>query len=438
MKRTAQDILNFVEDNDVKFVKLTFCDIFGNQKNVSLFASELPRAFEQGISFDGSSIAGFMNIEESDLILWPDPDTATVLPWRPAEGRVMRMYCDITLPNGKPFEGNCRGYLQSVVKRARAMGLTVNVGCECEFYLFETDENGNPTHIPLDHGGYFDIPPLDKGENLRRDICLSIEEMGLQPEHSHHESGPGQNEVCFRYAPALKSADNLNTFKSAVKAIAARNGLYASFMPKPLHDQSGNGLHVNMSLVRDGKNLFEGDLTPDSEAGYFVAGILAHARELTAFCNPVPNSYARLGANEAPLYVSWSRQNRSQLIRIPQVRGNNCRMELRSPDPACNPYLELAVCLAAGLDGIEKGLTPPPEITDNIFAMSPAARRRRGIEALPGSLEEALVCMKKDKLIMDTLGEHVTGQYIAGKEAEWEEYRTRVSSWERDKYMILY
>ena len=273
MKRTAQDILNFVEDNDVKFVKLTFCDIFGNQKNVSLFASELPRAFEQGISFDGSSI------------LWPDPDTATVLPWRPAEGRVMRMYCDITLPNGKPFEGNCRGYLQSVVKRARAMGLTVNVGCECEFYLFETDENGNPTHIPLDHGGYFDIPPLDKGENLRRDICLSIEEMGLQPEHSHHESGPGQNEVCFRYAPALKSADNLNTFKSAVKAIAARNGLYASFMPKPLHDQSGNGLHVNMSLVRDGKNLFEGDLTPDSEAGYFVAGILAHARELTAFCH---------------------------------------------------------------------------------------------------------------------------------------------------------
>ena len=271
MKRTAQDILNFVEDNDVKFVKLTFCDIFGNQKNVSLFASELPRAFEQGISFDGSSIAGFMNIEESDLILWPDPDTATVLPWRPAEGRVMRMYCDITLPDGKPFEGNCRGYLQSVVKRARAMGLTVNVGCECEFYLFETDESGNPTHIPLDHGGYFDIPPLDKGENLRRDICLSIEEMGLQPEHSHHESGPGQNEVCFRYAPALKSADNLNTFKSAVKAIAARNGLYASFMPKPLHDQSGNGLHVNLSLVRDGKNLFEGDLTPDSEAGYFVA-----------------------------------------------------------------------------------------------------------------------------------------------------------------------
>lgn len=304
MKRTAQDILNFVEDNDVKFVKLTFCDIFGNQKNISLFASELPRAFAQGISFDGSSIAGFMNVEESDLVLWPDPDTATVLPWRPTEGRVIRMYCDITLPDGKPFEGNCRGYLQSVVGRAKALGLTCNVGCECEFYLFETDEAGNPTRIPLDHGGYFDIPPLDKGENIRREICFAIEEMGLHPEHSHHESGPGQNEVCFLYTGALKSADNLNTFKSTVKAIAARNGLFASFMPKPLADQPGSGLHVNISLLRDGKNLFEGDLAPDSEAAHFVAGILAHARELTAFCNPVPNSYARLGANEAPLYVS--------------------------------------------------------------------------------------------------------------------------------------
>ena len=276
MKRTAQDILNFVEDNDVKFAKLTFCDIFGNQKNVSLFASELPRAFAEGVSFDGSSIAGFMNVEESDLVLWPDPDTATVLPWRPTEGRVIRMYCDITLPNGKPFEGNCRGYLQSVVKRARAMGLVCNVGCECEFYLFETDEHGSPTRIPLDIGGYFDIPPLDKGENIRREICFAIEEMGLHPEHSHHESGHGQNEVCFRYTTALKSADNLNTFKSTVKAIAARNGLFASFMPKPLANQPGSGLHVNVSLLRDGKNLFDGAFTPDSEAGHFVAGILAH------------------------------------------------------------------------------------------------------------------------------------------------------------------
>ena len=232
MKHTAQDILNYVEDNDVKFVRLAFCDIFGNQKNISVFAGDLPYAFEQGVCFDGSSIAGFMNTEESDLVLWPDPDTMTILPWRPTEGRVMRMYCDITLPNGRPFAGNSRGYLQSVVKRAKAMGLRCDVGCECEFYLFQTDEHGNPTRIPMDHGGYFDIAPLDKAENIRREICFAMEDMGLRPQHSHHESGFGQNEVDFMYSTALKSADNLNTFKSTVKAIADRNGLFASFMPK--------------------------------------------------------------------------------------------------------------------------------------------------------------------------------------------------------------
>ena len=298
MKHTAQDILNYVEDNDVKFVRLAFCDIFGNQKNISVFAGDLPYAFEQGVCFDGSSIAGFMNTEESDLVLWPDPDTMTILPWRPTEGRVMRMYCDITLPNGRPFAGNSRGYLQSVVKRTKAMGLRCDVGCECEFYLFQTDEHGNPTRIPMDHGGYFDIAPLDKAENIRREICFAMEDMGLRPQHSHHESGFGQNEVDFMYSTALKSADNLNTFKSTVKAIADRNGLFASFMPKPMQDQAGSGMHVNVSIHRDGKNLFQGDIAPDSEAGHFVAGILAHARELTAFCNPVPNSYARLGANE--------------------------------------------------------------------------------------------------------------------------------------------
>ena len=434
MKRTAQDILNFVEDNDVKFVKLTFCDIFGNQKNVSLFASELPRAFEQGISFDGSSIAGFMNIEESDLILWPDPDTATVLPWRPTEGRVMRMYCDITLPDGKPFEGNCRGYLQSVVKRARAMGLTVNVGCECEFYLFETDENGNPTHIPLDHGGYFDIPPLDKGENLRRDICLSIEEMGLQPEHSHHESGPGQNEVCFRYAPALKSADNLNTFKSAVKAIAARNGLYASFMPKPMQDQAGSGMHVNVSIHRDGKNLFQGDIAPDSEAGHFIAGILAHARELTCFCNPIPNSYTRFGSCEAPKYVSWSRQNRSQLVRLPSATGEFCRLELRSPDPSCNPYLVIGLILAAGLDGIEKKMPLPAPVNRNLFHKSAA----EGLESLPESLREAITIAAQSDFIAKELPVLLMNKYF--------EYQTQLchgyesapdpQAWERENCFL--
>ncbi|WP_294804907.1 glutamine synthetase family protein [uncultured Gemmiger sp.] len=408
MKRTAQDILNFVEDNDVKFAKLTFCDIFGNQKNLSLFASELPRAFEQGICFDGASIAGFLNVEESDLVLRPDPDTATVLPWRPAEGRVIRMYCDITLPDGRPFEGNCRGYLQSVVKRAKARGLTCNVGCECEFYLFETDEHGEPTKTPLDRGGYFDIPPLDKGENLRREICFAIEEMGLHPEHSHHESGPGQNEVCFLYADAQRSADNLNTFKSTVKAIAARNGLFASFMPKPLADKPGSGLHVNVSLLRDGKNLFDG-FTADSEAGHFVAGVLAHARELTAFCNPVPNSYARLGANEAPLYISWSRQNRSQLVRLPSAVGDLCRVELRAPDPAGNPYLVIGLILAAGLDGIDRNLPLPDAVNRNLFHPDAA----QGLESLPRTLREAITVAAQSEFISRELPTALQSKYFA-------------------------
>ena len=409
MKRTAQDILNFVEDNDVKFAKLTFCDIFGNQKNVSLFASELPRAFAEGVSFDGSSIAGFMNVEESDLVLWPDPDTATVLPWRPTEGRVIRMYCDITLPNGKPFEGNCRGYLQSVIKRARAIGLTCNVGCECEFYLFETDENGTPTRIPLDMGGYFDIPPLDKGENIRREICFAIEEMGLHPEHSHHESGHGQNEIDCHYAGPLKTADNVMMFEQIVRAVAMRNGIHASFLPKPLPDQAGSGLHINLSLCMDGRNLFEGDIAPDSIAGSFMAGVLAHSRELTVFTNPLPNSYQRFGCDEAPRYVSWSRQNRSQLVRIPQVKGNNCRMELRSPDPACNPYLAIGLVLAAGLDGIENRMVLSAPVNKNLFDSSEA--EGLGLETLPASLEEAVQAAEESEFLRRVLPEQLASRY---------------------------
>ena len=410
MKHTAQDILNYVEDNDVKFVRLAFCDIFGNQKNISVFAGDLPYAFEQGVCFDGSSIAGFMNTEESDLVLWPDPDTMTILPWRPTEGRVMRMYCDITLPNGRPFAGNSRGYLQSVVKRAKAMGLRCDVGCECEFYLFQTDEHGNPTRIPMDHGGYFDIAPLDKAENIRREICFAMEDMGLRPQHSHHESGFGQNEVDFMYSTALKSADNLNTFKSTVKAIADRNGLFASFMPKPMQDQAGSGMHVNVSIHRDGKNLFQGDIAPDSEAGHFIAGILAHARELTCFCNPIPNSYTRFGSCEAPKYVSWSRQNRSQLVRIPQVRGDNCRMELRSPDPACNPYLAIGLVLAAGLDGIENRMVLSAPVNKNLF--DPSMAEGLNLETLPASLEEAVQAAEESEFLRRVLPEQLASRYF--------------------------
>lgn len=435
MKRTAQDILNYVEDNDVKFVKLTFCDIFGNQKNISLFAGELPYAFEHGVCFDGSSIPGFMNVEESDLVLWPDPETATVLPWRPAEGRVMRMYCDITLPDGKPFEGNCRGYLQSVVKRAKAMGFTCNVGCECEFYLFETDAEGNPTHIPMDKGGYFDIPPLDKGENLRREICFSMEDMGLRPQHSHHESGHGQHEVDFMYATALHSADNLNTFKSTVKAIAARNGLFASFMPKPLPDQAGSGLHINLSLLQNGCNIFGQEVTPDSTAGHFIAGILAHSQELTAFCNPIPNSYSRLGANEAPLYVSWSRQNRSQLVRVPSAHGQFCRVELRSPDPAGNPYLVIGLILAAGLDGIANKLPLPDAVNRNLFYKEAT----HGLDCLPTTLRQAITIAAQSDFIAKELPMALANKYF--------EYQTTLchayehsddrDSWEREHCFLV-
>ena len=435
MKRTAQDILNFVEDNDVKFVKLTFCDIFGNQKNISLFASELPYAFEQGVCFDGSSISGFMNVEESDLVLWPDPDTATVLPWRPAEGRVLRMYCDITLPDGKPFEGNCRGYLQSVVRRARAMGLECNVGCECEFYLFETNEKGEPTRIPMDRGSYFDIPPLDKGENIRREICFAMEEMGLRPQHSHHESGCGQNEVDFMYSTALRSADNLNTFKSTVKAIAARNGLFASFLPKPLPDQAGSGMHINISLLRDGRNLFDGDLAPDSEAAHFIAGILAHARELTCFCNPVPNSYTRLGANEAPLYVSWSRQNRSQLVRLPSASGQFCRVELRSPDPAGNPYLVIGLILAAGLDGICRKLPLPAPVNRNLFNPAAAA----GLDSLPRSLREAITIAAQSDFVAQELPLALVNKYFEyqAQLCHAFEHAPDPAAWEREHCFLV-
>ena len=434
MKHTAQDILNYVEDHDVKFVRLTFSDIFGTQKNISVYASELPSVFEYGVCFDGSSIAGFMNTEESDLVLWPDPNTMSILPWRPAEGRVMRMYCDITLPDGKPFEGNCRGYLQSVVRRARAMGLRCNVGCECEFYLFETDEHGNPTRIPMDRGGYFDIAPLDKGENIRREICFALEDMGLRPQHSHHESGHGQNEIDFRYSDALRAADNVNTLKSTVKAIAGSNGLFASFMPKPLADQAGSGMHVNISLTRDGRNLFEGDPEPDSEAGHFIAGLLAHARELTAFCNPVPNSYQRFGSCEAPQYVSWSRQNRSQLVRLPSAKGEFCRLELRSPDPACNPYLVIGLILAAGLDGIRQKLPLPAPVNRNLFHKQAA----EGLESLPHTLREAITVAAQSEFIAGELPVALMSKYF--------EYQTRLcidceqapdpAAWERERCFL--
>ena len=321
----------------------------------------------------------------------------------------MQFFCDVERPDGDPFGGNCRGFLRQMSRRFRKLGLTCNVGAECEFYLFENDDHGRPTRVPIDFGGYFDVAPLDAGENLRRDICLTMEQMGMSPQHSPHESGNGQNEIDCHYAGPLKTADNVMMFKQIVRAVAMRSGIHASFLPKPLADQAGSGLHINLSLYMDGRNLFEGDIAPDSIAGSFMAGVLAHSRALTVFTNPLPNSYLRFGSDEAPKYVSWSRQNRSQLVRIPQVQGDNCRMELRSPDPACNPYLAIGLILAAGLDGIERRLELQAPINKNLF--DPAVAAGLGLEKLPSTLEEAVQAAQESDFLRTVLPEELSHRY---------------------------
>ncbi|MBM6895770.1 type I glutamate--ammonia ligase [Pseudoflavonifractor capillosus] len=443
MGYTKEDIIRIVKEEDINFIRMQFTDIFGQLKNVAITASQIEKALNNQITLDGSSIEGFVRINESDQYLYPDLDSFAIFPWRPQHGRVARLICDVYNPDGTPFVGDPRGVLKRVLKKANDMGYEAfNVGPEPEFFLFKTDEEGRPTTKTNDEAGYFDLGPLDHGESTRREICLALEKMGYEIEASHHEVAPGQHEIDFKYSDALQCADKIMTFKLAVKTIAQKNGLHATFMPKPIFGIAGSGMHVNMSLFRHGKNVFfdeNGDKKLSREAYAFMAGILHHMKGITAITNPLVNSYKRLVPGyEAPCYMAWSASNRSALIRIPAARGQSTRVELRNPDPACNPYLALAVCLAAGLDGIERNLSLPAEITENIFDMTPATRKRRGIEALPGSLDEALVLMKKDKLIMSTLGEHVASQFIAGKEREWEEYRTRVSSWELDKYMINY
>ena len=443
MSYMKEDIIRIVREEDVKFIRMQFTDIFGQLKNVAITASQIEKAVNNEIMIDGSSIEGFVRINESDQYLRPDLDSFVIFPWRPKHGIVARLICDVYNPDGTPFVGDPRGVLRRVLKKAEEMGYDqFNVGPEAEFFLFQTDENGLPTAKTNDEAGYFDLGPLDHGESTRRQICLALEEMGYEIEASHHEVAPGQHEIDFKYAPALQCADKIMTFKLAVKTLAQQNNLHATFMPKPIYGLAGNGMHTNMSLFKNGKNVFydeTGDKGLSWEARAFIAGILAHMKGMCAITNPLVNSYKRLVPGyEAPCYMAWSASNRSTLIRIPAARGQATRVELRCPDPSCNPYLALAVCLAAGLDGIEKGMTPPPEIQENIFAMAPDERKAKGIDALPGSLEEALIAMKQDKLIMDTLGGHVTSQYIAGKEREWDEYRTRVSSWEREKYLINY
>ncbi len=441
-KYTRDDIVRIVTEEDIKFIRMQFTDIFGQLKNVAITASQIEKAVNNQIMIDGSSIEGFVRIHESDQYLRPDLSSFVVLPWRPQHGKVARLICDVYNPDGTPFVGDPRSVLKRMLAKAASMGYAFNVGPECEFFLFQTDSEGRPTTQTGDEAGYFDLGPLDHGEGTRREICLALEQMGFEIEASHHEVAAGQHEIDFKYADALSAADNIMTFKLTVKTLAQKNGLHATFMPKPLFGVNGSGMHTNMSLFKDGKNVFHDSSDKrglSKEAYSFIAGLLAHVKGMSAVTNPLVNSYKRLVPGyEAPCYLAWSASNRSALIRIPAARGQSTRVELRCPDPACNPYLALALCLAAGLDGIEKGMTPPPEITENIFEMCSGERCEKGIDNLPGSLKEALEALKQDDLMMDALGPHASVQYVAGKEAEWNDYRTRVTNWEIEKYIVTY
>lgn len=441
-KNTPDDIRRMIKENDVKFVRLQFTDILGNLKNVAITLSQVDKMLDNKCMFDGSSIEGFVRIEESDMYLRPDLDSFAIFPWRPHPDKVARLICDIYMPDDTPFVGSPRYVLHKAIDHAAEMGYSINVGPECEFFLFETDEKGHPTTITQDEAGYFDLGPIDMGENARRDMCTTLEEMGFEIEASHHEVANGQHEIDFKYDEALKTADNVMTFKLAVKTIAQRHKLHATFMPKPIYGINGSGMHINISLSKDGKNAFynpDDKLGLSKEAYSFIAGVMEHIPGITAVTNPLVNSYKRLiPGYEAPVYIAWSAQNRSPLIRIPASRGQGTRIELRSPDPSANPYLALALVLEAGLDGMKRNLTPPPSVDMNIYEMSDEERKAHGVENLPESLEKAIIEMKKDPFIREVLGDHIFFKYIEAKQKEWDGYKTMVSQWELDQYLVTY
>lgn len=441
-KYTNKEVLKLVEENDVKFVRLQFTDVFGILKNVAITSKQLGRVLEEGCMFDGSSIDGFVRIEESDMLLMPDTDTFEIFPWRPQQGKVARLICDVYTTDGDPYEGCPRFILKKTLAEAESMGYTMNVGPECEFFLFLTDSEGKPTTVTHDEGGYFDLAPIDKGEDARRDICLMLEDMGFEIEASHHEVAEGQHEIDFKYKDALATADSIMTFKIVVKSIAARHGLYATFMPKPIFGISGSGMHVNQSLsTKDGNAFFDknGELQLSGIAYNYIAGLMEHIQSIAAVTNPLVNSYKRLVPGyEAPCYIAWSAQNRSPLIRIPASRGAGTRIELRSPDPAANPYLSIALMLAAGLDGIKRGLKPPAPVNRNIYELTTEEKEKYGISNLPGNLFEALQLYKADPLVKATLGDHVWGMYYEFKNREWDQFRTAVHPWEIKEYLIKY
>ncbi len=399
MNYSKDEVMQYVAEEDVKFIRLAFSDVFGKQKNISIMPEELPRAFEYGIAFDASAVAGFGDESHSDLFLHPDPATLTWLPWRPEHGKVVRMFCSISYPDGTPFACDTRTLLKRAVEDAKAAGYAFYFGAEQEFYLFELDEKNEPTKIPYDRAGYMDIAPEDKGENVRREICLTLEQMGIRPESSHHEEGPGQNEIDFRYTDALSAADNVMTFQTVVRTVARRNGLCADFSPKPLDEAPGNGFHINWSAKPD----------DEKKQGNMIAGVLAKIVPMTVFLNPNEESYKRLGQMKAPRFVSWSRENRSQLVRIPAAEKEYRRAELRSPDPAANPYLAFTLLIRAALCGIKNGLPLPAPVDCNLYQAD--EKTTAGLQKLPGTLDEAKAAAKNDEWIGACLPAEIVAIY---------------------------
>lgn len=439
MGLTKQDVMSMAKEANVKFLRLQFTDIFGVLKNVAIPVEQLEKALDGELMFDGSSIEGFVRIEESDQYLRPDPNTFTVFPWRPRDGSVARLICDVYTPDGEPFAGCPRSQLQRVLEEAKEMGYTLNAGPEAEFFLFHTDEAGRPTTLTHDQGGYFDLSPVDLGENARRDMVMTLQEMGFEIEASHHEVAAGQHEIDFKYDEALATADKLVTFKFVVRSIAQRHGLHASFMPKPIFGINGSGMHTHQSLFKDGENIFfdpNGERQMSELAYYYIGGILKHAPAFTAITNPTVNSYKRLVPGyEAPVYLAWSEKNRSPLIRIPARRGVGTRVEVRSPDPSANPYLALAVMLKAGLDGIKNKIQAPAPVDKNIYHLTAGERQELGIASLPGSLSEALDNLETNSVIQEALGSHLYDRFIEAKRIEYQNYQMAVHQWELDHYL---
>lgn len=436
---TREDILEMVEEEDVGFIRLQFTDIYGTMKNMAVTVSQLEKVLNNECMFDGSSIEGFSRTEESDMYLYPDLSTFEIFPWRPQQGKVARFICDVYRPDGTPYESDPRYVLKQVIREAGKMGYTMNAGPECEFFLFHTDDDGLPTTITHERGSYFDVGPLDYGENARRDMVLTLEDMGFEIEASHHEIAPAQHEIDFRYDEALATADNIMTFKLVVKTIAKRHGLHATFMPKPKIETYGSGMHLNLSLSKDGTNIFQDSSDKNGlsrEGYYFMGGLLKHMKAITCITNPTVNSYKRfVPGYEAPVFMSWSAKTRGPLIRIPSVRGEKTRIELRSPDPSANPYLALAVLLAAGLDGIKNQILPPDSVDEDIQAMTEEQRSELHIEALPWNLMEAVCELEKDALIREVLGADLTAKTIASHKKEYHDYCMQVTEWELANYL---